>query len=366
MRATAEKTPRYVRLGKIFREGGRARVAQFLNGNEISFELLKLPPDGKRWTIAVGKIGKLLQRLQKDFEPLLSLKPRIFQGLKTSADKIYLLNITKNRGSISECRTEQGERISIESGILRAVVRGENVRRYSIDRSANLHIIYPYEIDTEGRVGVLDAQTFAKRFPRAWDYLKRHKPILGARDRGMWGQRLDWYAYARSQNLGAFIGKKLLLPYMTTRLRTAPDLDGDLFFVNITTGGYGARFGESPHGLLYIAGLLNSRLLDSALRQLTNAFRGGYFAVNKQALERLPFRKINFSDRADKDRHDRMVSLVERMLMLHKQLAAAKTAHDRAAIQRQIDAGDAQIDQLVYQLYELTPDEIKIVEAATA
>lgn len=54
------------------------------------------------------------------------------------------------------------------------------------------------------------------------------------------------------------------------------------------------------------------------------------------------------------------------MLALHKQLAAAKTAHDKTAIQRQIDATDRQIDQLVYELYGLTEQEIKIVEEATA
>ena len=39
-----------------------------------------------------------------------------------------------------------------------------------------------------------------------------------------------------------------------------------------------------------------------------------------------------------------------------------KTAHAKTAIQRQIDATDNQIDRLVYELYELTDDEITIVE----
>ena len=57
-----------------------------------------------------------------------------------------------------------------------------------------------------------------------------------------------------------------------------------------------------------------------------------------------------------------MVSLVEKMLELHKQLPSAKTAADRDLIQRQIDATDRSIDQLVYELYGLTQEEIKIVE----
>ena len=53
------------------------------------------------------------------------------------------------------------------------------------------------------------------------------------------------------------------------------------------------------------------------------------------------------------------------MLDLHQQPAAAKTPVDKRAIQRQIDATDRQIDRLVYELYGLTEDEIRIVEEAT-
>jgi hypothetical protein len=60
-----------------------------------------------------------------------------------------------------------------------------------------------------------------------------------------------------------------------------------------------------------------------------------------------------------------MVALVESMLSLHKQLAAANTGHEKTALQRQIDATDRQIDQLVYELYGLTGEEISIVETTT-
>lgn len=50
------------------------------------------------------------------------------------------------------------------------------------------------------------------------------------------------------------------------------------------------------------------------------------------------------------------------MLDLHKELLKTKTPHEKEALQRQVDATDRQIDQLVYQLYGLTDKEIKIVE----
>jgi hypothetical protein len=50
------------------------------------------------------------------------------------------------------------------------------------------------------------------------------------------------------------------------------------------------------------------------------------------------------------------------MRTLHKQLTDAKTGHEKTLIQRQIDLTDRQIDKLVYELYELTPAEVAIVE----
>jgi len=86
-------------------------------------------------------------------------------------------------------------------------------------------------------------------------------------------------------------------------------------------------------------------------------------AVN---LKSLPIRTIDFSDPQDVARHDKMVSLVERMLDLHKRLAETKAGHEKTLLQRKIEATDKQIDRLVYELYGLTEEEIKIVEEATA
>jgi len=60
-----------------------------------------------------------------------------------------------------------------------------------------------------------------------------------------------------------------------------------------------------------------------------------------------------------------MVALVERMLALQVQLAAARTPTAKPTLQRQIVATDRQIDRLVYELYNLTEEEIGVVEGAT-
>ena len=76
----------------------------------------------------------------------------------------------------------------------------------------------------------------------------------------------------------------------------------------------------------------------------------------------MPIKTIDFDNPVDVKKHDKMVKLVERMLDLHKKLAAAKVPAEKTRIQRQINNTDNQIDKLVYDLYNLTPEEITIVE----
>ncbi|MDY6823897.1 MAG: hypothetical protein SWH68_08935 [Thermodesulfobacteriota bacterium] len=66
------------------------------------------------------------------------------------------------------------------------------------------------------------------------------------------------------------------------------------------------------------------------------------------------------------DRHDRMVALVEQMMDLSQRLNTAKTAPEKEVLTRQIQTTDRQIDQLVYELYGLTDEEVQLVEAGPA
>ena len=113
---------------------------------------------------------------------------------------------------------------------------------------------------------------------------------------------------------------------------------------------------------LYLLGIMNSRLFrhlyEGAAREAGRAFA----QVKVFRIRGMPFRAIDFSDGSDKWRHDRMVELVDSMQALHTQFAAARSAAQKDVMQRQIDATDAEIDRLVYDLYGLTAEEIAIVE----
>ena len=73
-----------------------------------------------------------------------------------------------------------------------------------------------------------------------------------------------------------------------------------------------------------------------------------------------PIHTINFSNSAEKTQHDQMIALVERMLAPHRQYPS--TPGEKTMLEREIASTDRQIDALVYELYGLSEEEIKIVE----
>jgi hypothetical protein len=112
---------------------------------------------------------------------------------------------------------------------------------------------------------------------------------------------------------------------------------------------------------IYVIGVLNSRLMRFYYETSFPTLH-----VQRDELASLPVYTIDFTDPADAARHARMVDLVERMLALHKELAAARTPGEHTLLERQVAATDALIDRLVYELCALTEEEIRMVEGQGA
>jgi len=111
--------------------------------------------------------------------------------------------------------------------------------------------------------------------------------------------------------------------------------------------------------LEFILGILNSKIIQWRFK-LTSSNNN----VGTNELSALPFPNIDLTDKKQKSNHDHLVNLVKQMLSINQHLEFAKTTREKTIMRRQIDATDRQIDQLVYQLYGLTEEEIGIVEGA--
>ncbi|MBN1479294.1 Eco57I restriction-modification methylase domain-containing protein [candidate division KSB1 bacterium] len=310
------------------------------------------------WNFVVGPGSSLFKKLMKISLKLIDVSDKIFQGLITGADSVFILEGIEQHKYLSAI----GEAFSLESSLMHPLCKGSvNLKRYYITEISK-YILFPYKI-FNGNAILLTPSELKDEFPNTWNYLNINKKILENRENGKWRHN-KWYAFGRSQNLNEMNQVKLLTPSIANRSSFSLDLDEEYFFVGSGGGGgggYGVLLKEEYIYLsyFYLLGLLNSKLIDWLIKQSSTQFSGGYYAYNRQYIANVP---IFDSTKNDYAAHDRLVDLVQQMLDLHQRLAAARDPRSRDMLQRHIATTDDRIDRLVYELYGLTEEEIKIVE----
>ncbi len=276
---------------------------------------------------------------------------------------VYIGDLTgMDEAFVLKC--EDCDKQSLKSGLLFPYAyRGAEVFRYSETKPQSF-VIYPYFESDGGNPALLSEDDFRKRAPKLHEHLLAHKAKLRQR---MDSRRLyathDWYRHLRPGNFAYIHPEKLIFKGIDTRLSVGL-LGGHSVFNGANTPAFiPENLGHTS--LLYLLAVLNSRLIGFYLVRVCPPKLGGYTRFNSTNINATPIRIIDFSDKSDRAVHDRMAALAQQMLGLHKQLADTKTPHEKMALERQIAATDEQIDRLVYELYGLTDDEIKIVEEAT-
>jgi hypothetical protein len=328
-----------------------------INGESIEGKIPAAKITPSEWNFTVGKSAELFEKLSKMPVKLGETAEKIAQGIRTSANEVYVLDLVSESENLIVAHSNQLDRnVKLEHQTVSLFLQGREIKPYRICPSGKV-VVIPYRI-RNGRPELISEKEMREGFPKTFEYLLENKTLLENRERGRMRGR-DWYAYIYPKNIEVMRTSKILVPDIADRASFALDETGEYAF----TSGYGitlkSNVNESPK---YILGLLNSNVLDFCLKNISTAMRGGFLRYFTQFMEQLPIRAINFSDPADKARHDRMVRLVEEILGLHKQSEAAKTPDEKIRLQRQIDATDHQIDQLVYELYGLTVEEIRIIE----
>ena len=280
---------------------------------------------------------------------------KFFRGLLTGLNEAF------------EVRPDQAASLAQSSpaskSLLKQFLGGQDIRRYVVSGGLRYLIVIPCgwtrnQMAKAGR----DSADFSER--EAWNWMRQECPAVAERltpfmdalrkrqDQGEYWWELrpcDYYKYLDAP--------KIVFPDICKGPRFYFDAAG-IYLANTAY-----CLGTED---LYLLGVLNSRLFWFAISNISIPFgtRAGQYRYRLiyQYMEKVPIRVIDPSSAADTVRHDRMVQLVEQMLPLHQQLAAAKAPHDKTVLQGQIDATDRQIDRLVYDLYGLTEEEIRIVE----
>lgn len=245
-------------------------------------------PAGDPWYLLPDEERRLITRLLHDNPNLADERwtEQIFQGLITSADPIYHLQLKD--GEYIQTVKEKGNKkaieipVEIEDEIMHPLVSGAEAKRYQRPLTET-YILFPYDIrsSTQRLYSELEMQS---RFPKAWRYLSSHAEALRSRERNTFDD-LQWYRFGRNQSIDKQESPKLLVPRLVLNLFCAVDDRGEFYLDNVDVGGIVAANEQS---LWYLAAIMNAPVANFVWKRISKPFQHGYLAANKQFIAPLP------------------------------------------------------------------------------
>ena len=269
---------------------------------------------GEQWNFVVGNGAELFAKLNETELRLRDVAERTAQGIRTSANPVYVLDLVSMKDATVTAFSEQLQReVELERRAIAPFLQGQDIRRYYLETCGKV-VILPYQIK-RGRAELIAESQLRKKFPLAHDYLRQNRKLLEEREEGrMRGD--EWYSFVYPKNLELMSAPKILVPDIAAHASFAFDSAGEFAF----TSGYGITLKkgarESP---AYLLGLLNSRVLDFYLKQVSTTMRGGYFRYFTQFIEQLPVRRIDPKSKREVKLEKEIVERVEAIQSAHLQ-----------------------------------------------
>jgi hypothetical protein len=317
------------------------KLTEYVTSNHFIIPSERLSPEA--WSLKSDEEAAVFTKLINGSKALGDyVERRIFYGVKTGLNDAFIIDSETKRKLIAKDKRS--------SELIHPLLGGEDIRRY-IFNPKDQWIIF-------SRRGVnID------RYPAIRDHLAQWKEDLTPKKdknakRGRKPGGYEWYEIQDDvAYYEVFDGPKLIFPDIAKGPRFCLDDDG--YYLANTAYCLGTED-------RYLLGILNSRLFWFAISNISIPFgiRAGEYRYRLiyQYMEKVPIRVIDHANASDKTRHDQMVNHVEQMLKLHKSVALAQTPQEKTTLERQLAATNAQIDRLVYDLYGLTPEEIRVLE----
>lgn len=322
------------------------------------------------WNFVIGQEGRVLRRIQQHPRTLGDIVQKIFQGIATSADKIYVLEVLEDRGETLLCYSRHLEakikdgtlknakpkdaEIEIERGLVKPFLMGKDVHRYEPPMARNV-VVFPYNIHNN-KAELMSAEFIQKQFPLGWAYMEQNRHDLGERERGrMHGD--NFYAYIYPKNLTEFEASKIMTPEIALGGQMTLDSQGVFYH---TTKVYSFVFNPSyEHMTKFMLGLLNSKVLWFFITMTGYVLRGGYYTFKTNYLSPFPIPIGKTQTEPEKDRERTQQQVIETLVDYVLWLKAQNEPQDKkAAAQRRVITAyfEQLIDAVVYEMY--FPEEL--------
>jgi type I restriction-modification system DNA methylase subunit len=239
------------------------------------------------WKLVPEEFYDLMNRIAQDSIKLMEIS-RIDRGIYTGLNEAFVVNESTIKNN------------DIERQLLKPLIAGKNVKRFSIDYEGS-SLIYTKDIEIED-------------YPKTKSYLEQFREKLEKRwcvvDARM-GRK--WYELEKPREPSLYETEKIITPDISLRNNFTFDANNfyclDTAFVIVPRPRYKDQ-------ILSILGILNSKLLEFYFKQISTHVRGGYFRYKKQYLNQLPIHLPK--NKAEQKLVDEISSHMKKILSLAK------------------------------------------------
>ncbi len=239
----------------------------------------------KPWTLTVGKNAEIIKLIEQHPRCMEDIFDKIFQGLATSKDDVYFLyDCICNEATISGLSKQLNRIVTIERGLAKPLLKGEDVHRYD-NIVTDRFIIFPYKLE-DGKAILYTEEELSKLYPNGYTYLKECETVLRNREKGRLQNDEYWYRYIYPKNLTLFDNEKLVAPDISLGGNFAYDEKG-VFYQTTTIYGYIKKEHISESYKFWMA-LLNSRLFWWYLTNTGTTLANGFFRFKPDYIKPFP------------------------------------------------------------------------------
>ena len=307
------------------------RFEQVVQTSSIKMRQNDLSTSG--WRIEGQSVITLLEKIRKTGMPLEEyVNGKIYRGITTGFNDAFVIDDKTKKSLIKEDKNS--------TEVIKPFLRGRDIKRYAIENQG-LWLIYVSNQWTDSNREKMEPEKFFKKaYPAIHNHLKQFETQLKARD----DQGVYWWEMRPCKYLAEFEKPKII----SARFMIEPlfGYDKDDRFTNdacyiLPT--------ESP----FLAAILNSKLGWWVLSRLTNQVQQSYSQVHIQYLSKLPIAKPTESQQRE------IEELVGKILHLRN---LRKVSEDKQSNLPKVTELEREIDLLVYHLYNLTLEEVRIID----
>ncbi|MFZ1020091.1 MAG: Eco57I restriction-modification methylase domain-containing protein [Minisyncoccia bacterium] len=189
----------------------------------------------------------------------------IHYGIATLKDEVYIFSPEK-----SDTKYHHFNEFKIEKNLCVPIIKASTYK----GENQNLFMIFPYE-----NAKIISKNIFQIKYPEAYKYFLKQRPILETRDKGGAKDYEEFYAFGRSQGLKTSFGKKIITSTMNLTPRFYVIEDEKTSFY----AGYCIK-PKNNINLYELCEALNSALMKEHIDSVSKSYRGGYKSYAKSFL----------------------------------------------------------------------------------